>query len=114
MEAMVEKWRKRTEEGFDEIIREAASDLSRAGMGECPIGNRILEIIVDGEPIDMNRKYRIVTNNFLTAGGGEYGIFKEGEEIVKTDVDIRDVIADYVRKNSPVDAKVEGRIVEIK
>lgn len=76
-----------------------------------PIGRRVLSITVNGEPLDPERRYKVVTNSFLASGTGEYGVFAEGEELEDTFLPLRDVIARYIKRHSPVDARVEGRIV---
>ncbi|MEO0078414.1 MAG: 5'-nucleotidase C-terminal domain-containing protein, partial [candidate division WOR-3 bacterium] len=76
-----------------------------------PIGQRVLSVTVNGEPLRPEQKYRVATNSFLAAGGGEYGVFLEGEDIEDSYMPLRDVIAQYIRRHSPVDARVEGRIV---
>jgi 5'-nucleotidase/UDP-sugar diphosphatase len=78
-----------------------------------PIGERVLEVEVGGEPLDFDRDYTVATNSFLAAGGGEYEIFGQGRDWTDTGVYIRDVIASCVRAHSPIDAKVEGRIIDL-
>jgi 2',3'-cyclic-nucleotide 2'-phosphodiesterase (5'-nucleotidase family) len=72
---------------------------------------RIISVEIDGQPIDTNKVYKIATNNFLAAGGGAYGIFKEGKDVDDTYTLIRDVMAQYIIKHSPIDYKIEGRII---
>ncbi len=76
-----------------------------------PVGQRVLSVTVNGEPLRPEQKYRVATNSFLAAGGGDYGVFLDGEDIEDSFLPLRDVIARYIRRHSPVDAKVEGRIV---
>ena len=80
---------------------------------EKPKGNRIMNIIVDGGEIDEEKTYKVVTNNFLAKGGDNYETFKEGENIEDTGILLRDVEIDYIKKNSPISAKIEKRIVDI-
>jgi 2',3'-cyclic-nucleotide 2'-phosphodiesterase (5'-nucleotidase family) len=35
-------------------------------------GSRVLEVLVDGSPIDLNKNYSLATNDFLAAGGDNY------------------------------------------
>ena len=49
----------------------------------------------------------------LARSGGEYKTFKQGQNIEDTFTYLRDIIADYIRRHSPVLRKVEGRIVII-
>jgi 2',3'-cyclic-nucleotide 2'-phosphodiesterase (5'-nucleotidase family) len=62
----------------------------------------------------MDKEYKVITNNFLAAGGGAYGIFKEGKDAEDSYRMIRDILADYIRNHSPIDVKVEGRIIRAK
>lgn len=78
-----------------------------------PIGQRVRSIIVGSEPLDMDRTYLVATNSFLAAGTGEYRVFAEGQEMEDTFMPLRDVIVAYIRRHSPVDARVEGRIVRV-
>ncbi len=76
-----------------------------------PIGERVLEVLVNDQPLDSNRVYTLATNSYLAAGSGDYHIFTEGEDIEDSFFPLRDVIANYIRRHSPVDAQIEGRIV---
>lgn len=75
-----------------------------------PVGQRVLLVTINGEPLRPEQKYRVATNSFLAAGGGDYGVFLDGEDIEDSYLPLRDVIARYIRRHSPVDARVEGRI----
>lgn len=75
-----------------------------------PIWKRVSSVIVNGQPIDTAKIYKVVTNNFLGAGGGNYKIFQEGTNRVDTYIQLRQAMVDYVRKKSPINAGLEGRI----
>jgi 2',3'-cyclic-nucleotide 2'-phosphodiesterase (5'-nucleotidase family) len=81
--------------------------------GRKPIGQRVRSVAVNGEPLDPNRSYLLATNSFLAAGSGEYRVFAEGEDLEDTFLPLRDAIVAYIRRHSPVDARVEGRIVRL-
>ncbi|MEO0080520.1 MAG: bifunctional UDP-sugar hydrolase/5'-nucleotidase [candidate division WOR-3 bacterium] len=76
-----------------------------------PIGQRVLSVLVNDVPLDSNRLYRLATNSFLAAGTGEYRVFAEGQNIEDSFLPLRDVIVQFIRRHSPVDARIEGRIV---
>ncbi len=79
-----------------------------------PIGQRIIEVITeDGLPIDTLRDYTIATNSFLAAGGGEYTIFLHAKDIQDSFSYFRNIIAEYVKKHSPIDRTIEGRIIDL-
>ncbi len=80
---------------------------------KAPVGSRIANIKVNGEPIDTAKKYKVVTNNFMLAGGDGYAAFTRGRVLIgQTDGKLlaNEVMA-YVRRRGSVDARVEGRIV---
>lgn len=79
-----------------------------------PAGQRIIEALTeDGALIEPDREYTVVTNSYLAAGGGEYAVFKEAEEIEDTMVHLRDIIALYIKKHSPLEVKTQGRIINL-
>jgi 5'-nucleotidase / UDP-sugar diphosphatase len=78
-----------------------------------PVWQRVTEVTVNGEPIDTAKVYKIATNNFLAAGGGNYKVFQEGKNRSDTYIEVRQALADFVRQNSPIDYRVQGRITEI-
>ncbi|MGB9721347.1 MAG: bifunctional metallophosphatase/5'-nucleotidase [bacterium] len=79
-----------------------------------PINERIIEVrLLDGSLIRNDKEYLIVTNSFLAGGSGDYAVFKEGKDIQETFTYLRNIIADYVKKHSPVVKEIEGRIVDV-
>jgi 5'-nucleotidase len=80
-----------------------------------PVGSRIVSIEIgnakDGyKPFDPNGSYRVVVNNFMLNGGDGYSVLGKGTNKVDTGLIDADVLADYIRANSPVNPQVEGRI----
>jgi len=78
-----------------------------------PPGSRVVEVTVNGQPLDDNRKYTLATTNFLAIDGGDgYAMFKGARLLIlpeqgQTDFDIlrRAVVA--ARSIAP---KTDGRI----
>lgn len=52
--------------------------------------------------LDPTATYRVVTNNFLLTGGDGYVSFREGQNRVDTGFIMADIVADYIRANSPI------------
>jgi 5'-nucleotidase len=75
------------------------------------IGKRLLSVEIGGKPLELEREYRVVTSSYLAAGVGEYGVFTQGKEIEDTYTTIRDVLASYIKQHTPIDARIEGRIL---
>jgi 5'-nucleotidase/UDP-sugar diphosphatase len=75
-----------------------------------PLGERVVEAAAGGSPILPAKFYRVVTNDFLAAGGDKFAVFGEGTNVRYGDT-LRDVFARYVKKHSPLQPEIEGRIV---
>lgn len=79
-------------------------------------GSRITSIKVkkaQGQETELqpNATYRVVTNNFMMQGGDGYEIFKQGKDQVDTGYLMADVVADYIRRQTPISITTENRII---
>lgn len=66
---------------------------------------------VNGNPIDPARKYTIATNNYLASGGG-VGALLKGKPQQDTGQRLRELVADYVQKHTPVSPPPVGRFLK--
>ncbi|MBC8448177.1 MAG: 5'-nucleotidase C-terminal domain-containing protein [Chloroflexi bacterium] len=73
--------------------------------------------MVGGEPLDPDRTYRVVTNNFLAPGGDGWTTFAEGANRWDTYYDMQEGANEYIQMYNatvgPIDHQVEGRIVKM-
>jgi 5'-nucleotidase / UDP-sugar diphosphatase len=81
-----------------------------------PAGKRVTKVEVkdaSGKFQLLNPKdvYRVATNNFLASGGDGYLSFSEGENLLETGYLLSDAIAEYITAKSPLQVKIENRIV---
>ena len=83
-----------------------AFDLSK------PAGQRILDLMVDGRPIDENAVYRVAMNSFLATGGDNFTIFKEGKDPVGGPIDL-DALEAWIAKSSPLTPPAPDRIRDV-
>ncbi|NOD29916.1 bifunctional metallophosphatase/5'-nucleotidase [Ruegeria atlantica] len=80
-----------------------------------PNEGRIIDVMVaEGDgfvPIDPNKTYLVVTNNYVRNGGDGYSMF-EGDDKNAYDFgpDLADVTAEYLAANAPYQPYVDGRI----
>ncbi len=77
-----------------------------------PAGERVVEVKIGGEALDLNKTYSLVTNDFLVAGGDAYDMFK-GKKVIGEFGAMDEVLIDYINKNGFDKAKTDGRIKEI-
>lgn len=62
-----------------------------------PPGERITRLLYHGEPITAEQKLRIVVNNFRATGGGEYTMYDMSKAIGGIEVDMTDLIVEYLQ-----------------
>jgi len=74
-----------------------------------PVGSRVVSATVGGQPLDPARVYRVQTIDYLLTGGDGQTTFAAGTNVVYGDPCL-DVVAAYIKKNSPINPKSEGRI----
>lgn len=74
-----------------------------------PVGRRVIQAFAGSEPLDPGKVYRVVTNDFLAAGGDHFKTFKEGKNGTARE-SLRDVVIDYTAKKSPIGTTTENRI----
>lgn len=76
------------------------------------VGNRIVDLIIKGEPVDLNKTYTLATNDFMAAGGDDYTMLADGELVGEFE-GLDEALVKYIEKLGEVDYKVEGRITAI-
>jgi len=82
-----------------------------------PAGSRVSEVQVaeDGKwvPIDPDKVYSVVTNNYVRNGGDGFKMFAaEGMNAYDFGPDLAEVTADYLAAHAPYTPVIEGRITK--
>lgn len=101
---------------LEHSVAERAGALQVAGLTfefrmANPVGQRVRQVTIGGKPLDPEQVYRVVTIDYLAAGGDGYETFLEGKNIAYGDTEVW-VVADYIRAHSPVHPRIEGRMVQ--
>lgn len=73
-----------------------------------PKGSRIVDAKVNGVALDPEKDYTLTTIDFLFTGGDGFD-FKAAKDVKYGDHQ-RDVVTEYIEKNSPLKIKSDGRI----
>lgn len=75
-----------------------------------PAGIRIAAVTTaDGTLLQAGRKYKVVINDFMAAGGDGFTMFREGENLYDTNIPVRDIIAEALRKQQILDFLQDNR-----
>ncbi|MFW2587947.1 bifunctional metallophosphatase/5'-nucleotidase [Sagittula sp. SSi028] len=73
-------------------------------------GSRISDVMVGGAPIEEDKLYGVVSNNYVRNGGDGYGMFVDAENAYDFGPDLADVMAEYIAANAPYVPYTDGRI----
>lgn len=73
-------------------------------------GTKLVSVKVDDEELKNDAEYTFVTLDFLAGGGDNF--FQPTTDFVSLDTQ-DEVLVQYIKKKSPVDIKVEGRIEQV-
>jgi 2',3'-cyclic-nucleotide 2'-phosphodiesterase (5'-nucleotidase family) len=79
-----------------------------------PPGSRVVEVLVGGQPIDLNKVYTVVVSSFQATGGDAYTVFKQAiSSKWVTGRWMRDDLVDYIKANPKVNVIPDGRITYV-
>jgi 2',3'-cyclic-nucleotide 2'-phosphodiesterase / 3'-nucleotidase len=71
-----------------------------------PIGERIVKLDYKGRPVESDKEYDVVMNNYRAGGGGDYFMYKNKQVIKDIPTDVSEFIANYILENKVVKATV--------
>ena len=79
-------------------------------------GGRVTSIEIDEDgswkPLDLNKMYGMVSNNFIRGGGDGYKVFRSASEIYDFGPDLADVVANYINANPGYSGYTDNRITQ--
>lgn len=75
------------------------------------VGGKATSIIIAGQPLDRSKTYTCTLNSFVASGGDGLDVVKNAKGR-RTDTGLLDIDAflNYIKANSPLDLKSQGRI----
>ena len=82
---------------------EVTYDLSR------PPGGQVTHVMVGENPLDLDKRYRVAVNDFLSAGGDRFSAFRKGDRMAVGE-ELLAAVQSYIERHSPVAPAIEGRI----
>lgn len=75
--------------------------------------NAIEKILIQGEPLDLNKTYYVATNDYLYNGGDNMTFFSESKSF-DLDYKLRNVLIDYFTKHDTIAPVKDNRFIRIK
>ncbi|KEO56402.1 bifunctional metallophosphatase/5'-nucleotidase [Thioclava pacifica] len=105
------------ENGFSQVEKGAGRFPQISGMdvvydASAPAGSRVVSVTVGGAPLDINKVYKVATNDYMLSGGDGYTALGGGKVIVNAgngNLMANDVIT-YIEAKGTVAPKLDGRI----
>ncbi|GAA0287520.1 2',3'-cyclic-nucleotide 2'-phosphodiesterase/3'-nucleotidase [Gracilibacillus halotolerans] len=71
-----------------------------------PFGKRVEDITFQGEPLDMDKSYHVVMNNYRASGGGDFDMFKDKPIVKDIRQDMVELICEYIQKHETIKATI--------
>ena len=71
-------------------------------------GQRITKLNYMGKPMELNKKYQVVMNNYRAGGGGNFYMFKDKPVIKDIPIDMSELIANYILARGTIEATVNN------
>ncbi|QTD42724.1 bifunctional UDP-sugar hydrolase/5'-nucleotidase [Sporosarcina sp. Te-1] len=70
-----------------------------------PEGSRVVEVLYNGKPLQPEKTYEVVMNNYRATGAGNFEYFRDCPVVKDVQTDMTELIADYFVKHKTVQAK---------
>jgi len=75
-----------------------------------PHSKRIKNVTFKNNPIDINKIYKIVMNNYRAAGGGDYLFFKDCKTIKDIQIDVIELLINYIYEKKDIEVNSQNNI----
>ena len=103
------------ENGVSQIEDGAGRFPQVAGMSyafdpDATVGSRVVEVMIGGAPLDPEKVYGVVSNNYVRNGGDGYKMFQDAENAYDFGPDLADVTAEWLAAQGPFTPYTDGRI----
>ncbi len=76
-----------------------------------PTGERIVSVTMgDGSLLEPAKLYKVAVNDFMADGGDGYTMFRQGKDFTNTNIVLRDIVSDAVKKAQILRVEDDGRL----
>ena len=76
-------------------------------------GARVKQVMIGGAPLDEDRMYGMVSNNYIRNGGDGYVMLRDAEDAYDFGPDVADVLADYLAARIPFAPMTDNRVRKV-
>jgi 2',3'-cyclic-nucleotide 2'-phosphodiesterase/3'-nucleotidase len=73
-----------------------------------PLGHRVEKLNYRGLPVQMDKEYKVVLNNYRANGGGEFDMFKNKPVVKDITTDMSEIIANYILERGTINIEVDN------
>lgn len=79
-------------------------------------GNRVRDVVVNGQRLDLDRTYSVAIPDFVLKGGDEYSMFASQRVLVGPEAGglLEQALEQYVAAKGVIDLRVDGRITMVR
>jgi len=103
------------ENGASQIEEGAGRFLQVSGMTytidpKAAPGSRISNVMTGGAPLEMEKVYGVVSNDYVRNGGDGFAMFRSAANAYDFGPDLADVTAEFIAANAPYTPYTDGRI----
>jgi len=75
-----------------------------------PVGQRVVSVVRNGNPLEDDRKYSLCMNNYRASGTGGYGFYKSCRKIKEIPTEISELIMDYISAHGNISVDTEKHL----
>lgn len=75
-----------------------------------PHSHRIKEVTFNNQPLDLEKTYNVVMNNYRAAGGGDYLFFKKCHTVQDIQIDVIELLINYIYDKKEIEVKTTDNI----
>ncbi|MGL4981509.1 MAG: bifunctional metallophosphatase/5'-nucleotidase [Treponemataceae bacterium] len=97
--------------GFAQFSKEVTLSISYDKEGK---NGKLNEVLINGKPIERDKKYVMGVNEYLANGGDGYTVLKKAIDSYNTSFNQRDIVVEYIQQlQQPLSPKnfIDGRLI---
>lgn len=81
-----------------------------AGIKMRIVNKKPADVLINGEPFDVNRTYKVLTSDYIAGGGDSVTSFKEPVESKILGLKIRDALIMYIKEKQAAKEKISSKL----